>query len=236
MAVKTIELPSSLNKENWFYEANKVLLDPHLGKPYISYSSVSSWVDYREDFIKQKLAGIKLPDGVYGKLGNYAGEALENGKFAEENPYGFTGQENLDFKALRPAGAEYEKMILIDMESYVIIGFIDRYHETSPGVAHIRDLKTGGKGKEKDYADPKYIQVMLYAHAIEQTGVKIGKTDVYFVRRTGSHIKPPLHISTEQFVIDLEYTKERVDFALAKVDKAVNEISDIFKVYKKFFA
>jgi hypothetical protein len=31
-------------------------------------------------------------------------QELENGKFAEENPYGFTGQENLDFKALRPAG------------------------------------------------------------------------------------------------------------------------------------
>jgi hypothetical protein len=55
---------------------------------------------------------------------------------------------------------------------------------------------------------------------------------VYFVRRTD--IKPPPHISTEQFVIDLEYTKERVD--LHWRDKAVNEISDIFKVYKKFFA
>jgi hypothetical protein len=47
-------------------------------------------------------------------------------------------------------------MILIDMESYVIIGFIDRYHETSL-CTHIRDLKNW----RKRTTDPKYIQVML---------------------------------------------------------------------------
>lgn len=234
MASNSIQLPSIISESNWFYKENEDLCKPHLGKPYISYSSVDSWFEYKEDFIKQKFVGISLPEGVYGALGSYAGHALETGEFPTENPYGFTGQENLDLKELRAEGAEYEKMILIDRGSYVIIGFIDRYTETD-NKAHVRDQKTGGKDKEKKYQSDDYIQVILYAHAIELTGKEIEKTDVYFIRRTGSHVKPPLHIDKEQFVIPLEYSPERVKFALNKVDKAVKEISDLYTTYVKFF-
>jgi len=229
-----IKLPSTLTINSWFYKENEELCKPHLGKPYISYSSVDSWTDYREDFIKQKLTGIKLPEGIYGALGSYAGEALELGKFPENNPYGFTGQENMDLDFLRPEGAVYEKMIIIDRGEYIILGFIDRYLEKD-GKAKIRDQKTGGSKKEAKYESEDYIQVILYAYAIELLGKEIQETDVYFIRRTGSHVNPPLHISKEQFVIPLEYNKERVDFALKKVDKAVNEISDLFITYDKYF-
>ena len=230
-----IKLPSKITKDSWFYKVHKEQVEPHLGKYYISYSSIDSWENYKEDFIKEKFAKIDKPFSIYGAFGSYTGEALENGKFPEENPHGFTGQENMNFELLRPEGAEYEKMILIDMGEYVILGFIDMYHEIEKDVAHIRDQKTGGSRKESKYQGEDYIQVLLYAHAIEQTGKKIGKTDVWFIRRTGSHIKPPLHISDEQFAIPLEYSQERVEFALAKVEKVVNEISDLYKTYLKIF-
>lgn len=232
-----IILPSVINDKCWFYEANKELCEPHLNKPYISYSSVSSWSDYREDYIKQKFAGIKLPDGIYGEMGSYAGHALEHGEFPKENPHGFTGQENFNFDELRSEGAEYEKMILIDRGSYCIIGFIDKIHEYEEGLLHLRDQKTGGTKKEESYKSKDYIQVVLYAYAIEQQfpEKKIGKTDVYFIRRTGSHVNPPLHISKEQFEIPLEYNEERVKYALDKVDRIVNEISDTYKIYLKYF-
>jgi hypothetical protein len=229
-----IELPSTINEDCWFYKDNEELCKPHLGKPYISNSSIDSWENYQEDFIKQKFIGIKLPDGTYAKLGNYVGEAVENGEFGE-NSYGFTGQENLDLDKLRPKGAEYEKMILIAMGEYVIIGFIDVLHEYEKNIVHVRDMKTGGKKKEDKYSSKDYIQVILYACAIEQMGYEIGKTDVYFIRRTGSHFSPPLNISEEQFVIPLEYSGKRVDYALKKVDKIVKEISLLYGTYKKFF-
>lgn len=229
-----IQLPSIITEDCWFYKANKELCEPHLGKPYISNSSIDSWENYQEDFIKQKFIGIKLPDGLYAKLGNYVGEAVENGEFGD-NEFGFTGQENLDLSSLRPKGAEYEKMILIDMGEYVIIGFIDVFHEYEKNVVHVRDMKTGGKKKEDKYSSKDYIQVILYARAIEQMGYEIGKTDVYFIRRTGSHINPPLNISKEQFEIPLEYDEKRVDFALKKVDKIVKEISSVYTTYQKIF-
>lgn len=234
MAQTRIKLPSKLTKDSWFYKENKELCEPHLGKYYISYSTVTSWLKYRGDLFRQKFVGIELPQGIYANLGNYFGEAVENGKFSKENPYGFTGQKNLKL-VKRPKTAEYEKMILLDMGEFVIVGFIDVYNEVK-GIADILDIKTGGARKEKEYIDPSYIQVILYAHAIEQAGKKIGKTGVWFVRRTGSHINPPLHISEEQFYIPLEYTPERVAYALGVVQDTATELSNYYKVYLKYLA
>jgi hypothetical protein len=229
-----VKLPTVLTKDTHFFKDYVEELTPFLGKPYISYSSVSSWFEYREDFIKQKFANIKLPSGVYAELGSYIGEAVETGKFSEENPNGFTGQDNVNLDVIRPKGGEYEKLVIIDRGSYFIVGFIDIYVEKD-GLAHIQDLKTGGKKKEDSYISENYIQVILYAYAIEQTGKKIGTTSVLFIRRTGSHISPPLHLSEEQFQIPLVYNKKRVTFALGKVDEAVKEISELYTTYEKIF-
>lgn len=224
-----IKLPSIITKDCWFYANNKELCEPHLNKPYISYSSVSSWNEYRDDYIKEKFVGIKLKSGIYAELGSYAGHYLEYGEFPKDNPHGFTGQENLS-PTLRPDGAEYEKMILLDMGSFCFIGFIDRYFE-----GHVRDQKTGGAKKEDYYKKDDYIQVVLYAYALEQMGYKVTKTDVYFIRRKGSHVNPPLHISDEQFEIPLVYNEARVKYALDKVNKTVKEISDVYTTYLKYF-
>lgn len=228
-------LPGVLSKSNWFYKANKKMIDPHLGKPYVSYSTVSSWEEYREDFIKEKLAGIKLPDTAYTAMGSWLGSAVETGFFPEENPYGFLGQENFGLIP-RPKKAKYERMILIDRGQYVIIGFIDIFEEVSKGLVNVTDLKTGGKKKEDSYKKPEYIQVVLYAKALEIEGYKINDTGIWFVRREGSHVNPPMSISSEQFYIPLEYSPERVEYALNKVDRVVEEISEIYQIFQKYFA
>jgi hypothetical protein len=226
-------LPTILTEQTHFYKENEELCKPHLNKPYISYSSIDSWFNYPEDFIKQKFAHISLPDGIYAMLGTFVGEAIENGEFGE-NEYGFTGLENVDLKTLRPEGAEYEKMILIDRGAYVIVGFIDIYTEYG-GKCHIRDMKSGGAKKEFKYQLEEYIQTVLYGYGMELQGKVVDKTDVYFIRRTGSHFKPPLNLSEEQFVIPLEYNEQRVKYALDRVDKAVKEIAELYKTYVKIF-
>ena len=233
MAKTTIELPSILSKDNWFYVGNEKLIDPHLDKYYISYSTVSSWEDYRSDFIKQKLAGIKLPDSIYGSFGTWVGTSVEHGE-VQPNNYGFTGDENINLIE-RTENDKYERMILIDMGEYCIIGFIDIMRESSPMVAEVLDIKTGGSKKEEEYKKESYIQTTLYSKALEDEGYKIDKSGVWFCRRTGSHIKPPLNLSSEQFYIPLEYNEKRVKYALDKVDRVVKEISEYYKVYKKVF-
>lgn len=230
-----LNLPSILTEDTHFYQEHKEKLNPYLGRPYISYSSVNSWMDYKDDFIKQKFAGIKLKDGVYAKMGNYIGEAIENGKFNEENPYGFIGQENLDLDRYRKPGAEYEKLIIIDRGDYFIVGFIDVFYiqEETPTV---EDMKSGGKGKESSYESEEYIQTVLYGHAIEQEYKREPKIGVNFIRREGSHVNPPLKIGKEQFYISNTYSQDKVKLALDKVDKAVKEISELYGTYLKIFA
>ena len=234
MAKTTIELTSKLSKDNWFYKGHEELIDPHLGKYYISYSTMSSWEDYRTDFIKQKLAGIKLPDGIYGAFGTWVGTSVELGE-VQTNNYGFTGGENISLIE-RKEGDKYERMILIDRGDYVIIGFIDIMRELSPKVANVYDVKTGGSKKEDGYKKPEYVQVITYAKALEDEGYTINEIGVWFCRRTNSHIKPPLNLSEEQFFIPLDYNKERVDYALSKFDRVVKEISEYQKIYNKIFA
>lgn len=232
-----INLPSILTESSWFYKEPKYQeqLKPYLDKPYISYSTMESWEEYREDFIKEKLVGLPQPFGIYKEFGSYLGTAFENGNFDHDNPFGFIGQENLDLSKYRTDDAEYEKLIIIDRGEYIIIGFIDKFERLEDGSVHVQDLKSGGAKKEEKYASDEYTQVPLYAHALEQIGEKIGKTDVLFIRRESSHYKPPLKISKEQFYIPVNYTKEKVDKALKKVDRVVKEISEIKSVYDKFF-
>lgn len=236
MAKAKIQLPTVINEEAWFYKDNEELCKPHLGKPYISYSSIDSWHSFLEDFIKQKFGHIEVPDNIYAIFGSYIGEAVEHGKFAEENPHKFEGQEHLKgFLDDRPANAEYERMILIDMGEYVIIGFIDVFFLDADEKANVIDIKTGGKNKEKKYESDEYIQVPLYAKAIQDEGIEIANTGVYFIRREGSHINPPLKISQDQFFMELEYNDERVEYALKRADETVREISDCYKTFLKVF-
>lgn len=229
-------LVSRLTEETWFYKEPKYQeqLKPHLGKFYISYSTQESWIEYKEDFIKQKLIGLPQSEGIYKDLGSYLGHAYEHGEFPKENPRGFIGQENFDFNEVRHPDAEYEKLIVIDRGEYIIIGFIDKFVKYEDGV-WVNDLKTCGKDKEKKYSSPEYTQVILYSYALEQLGEQIKRTDVLAVRREGSHVKPPLKIGKEQFYIPIEYNKERVKFALDRVENAVREISEIKTTYDKYF-
>jgi hypothetical protein len=120
------------------------------------------------------------------------------------------------------------------MGDFVFLGFIDIFVEEEDGV-FVGDVKTGGKGKEKEYKSKDYTQVVLYAHALEQEGKKIKKTVVLFLERTGSHINPPLGLTDKQTVIPIEYSKQRVNYALNKLEIAAREISECYAVYNKYF-
>ena len=224
-----VNLFSKIEKDSWFYEGNEKLCGPHLGKFYMSYSTSEGFQKYIEDFIKYKILKLDQPKKIYAEFGTYCGEALEHGKFPDENPNGFEGQENFDFSR-RVEGNEYEKMIIIDRGEYCILGFIDIYKEGSLG-----DQKTGGKDKDKDYLKEDYTQTVLYAHGVELQGEEIKETYIDFIRREGSHVNPPLKIGKEQFRMQLDYNEMRLKYALNRIDVSVSKISRLKTTYEKYF-
>lgn len=240
MKLKNIKLPSRITEESWFYKDSQYTeqIKPFLGWQYVSYSTAGDVTQYFEDTIKQKIAGLDTyKDTCYTLLGNYLGEAIETGKFSENNPEGFVVDSSLDLSRYRPDGAEYEKLvtlILSEEEKVVFIGFIDVCHDKN-GKKRLRDNKSGSSTKVKDYTLDKYIQLVLYAYALEQKGENIDSIGVDFFERIGSHLNKPLKLTGKHTDISLEYNKDRIDFALKKIYENTQYISDLYTTYLKIF-
>ena len=236
MAKVKVNLPNVITEDSHFYKEYEDQLKPYLGKMYISYSTVNSFLgDFKSDCIKSKIIGVRNEGSVYTELGGYVGTAIETGEFPKENPHGFTIDPSFSLESLRTPGAEYERLIVIDRGDYVVIGFIDKWVQEEDGVV-LDDFKTGSATKIKEYESPDYVQLVLYGYAEELRGNKVKSINVTFIERDGSHIKPPLNITNKIKRFPLEYSKERITFALAKLDKAVEGISSLYTTYQKIFS
>lgn len=227
-----VNLPGILREDTHFYKEYEEQLKPYLGRQYMSYSTAGSFTDYLSDFVKSKLVGIRQPGSVYTDLGGFVGTALQFQQWPEENPHNFV--KELDLTKFNVPNAEYERLIIIDRGEYILIGFIDQFVKYEDGVG-IFDFKTGALNKRDQYTKEDYTQVILYAYAEELRGNKVVQTGVHFIERQNSHIKPPLIITNNVEYIPLEYSKERVEYALKKLDKAVEGITKLKNTYDKVF-
>ena len=197
-------------------------------KPKLSYSQTSSWEVYKDNYIKQYFAGIKLPQSPYAEFGNKVGVARETGDYSN-----FSKQEQEILNSIeRVANTQYEYEILLDMGEFVVQGFIDELVPTKDGYIII-DNKTGGKDKMDEYRSIDYLQTVIYRMALEQQGLNVVDTQVRFFGREGSHIKPPMVLSGYLELIPIEYNQQRVDYAIAKLHRVASEISLMYKAYKE---
>lgn len=239
MKLKNINLPTKI-KDSWFYkeERYKKDLEQYEDWSYISYSTAGDITEYFEDLIKEKITKVKgYTSTVYTEFGGFVGEYIETSELPKENPNGFIIDKSFDISKFRPEGAEYEKLVTLELskeEKVLFIGFIDIYFEKG-GLSYLRDAKTGSASKKDNYSKEKYIQLVLYAMALESKGYKIGGIGVDFFERINSHFKPPLTLSNNHTDILLEYTEERKKFALETLLKNTQYISDLMTTYQKVF-
>lgn len=242
---KQLILPTVITEDSDIYKNNPEVAQEYLGRPYLSYSSVTQWQEYKDDFVKGKLGGIRSAESVYLKFGNYVGSYLEhfgNPPKKATSSTMFAGEENLQLiynNVITPhehrSKLYTEHFIIKDLGSFVVVGYIDFMAVPDDNRVTILDLKTGGKGAEKKYSKKEYIQTTLYASAIAEHGYDIEYSGVYFVRREGSHFNPPLRLGSEQFYIETPFNKTREKYALNTVTKVAKEIEALYKTYKKVF-
>ena len=229
-----LEIPSVLTEETWFYKEHELLLKPYLGWKYVSYSTLTSVEDYEEGFIKHKL--LKLPnDGtIYTTLGTVVGTTLETGEKPSDIPSDIQFAKDFDINTIRNPEAEFEKITILELaDDLFMVGFCDMVETLEDGSLIITDLKTGAENKKPYYNSEKYYQLISYAYALTKMGYNVSRIKVEFVLRTGSHIKPPLVVNNKFSTFELEYNKERVKYALDRIDKSVKKISSLYKTFKK---
>lgn len=231
-----LELLYKIDKDIWCYKGNEELLDPHMGKYFISYSQVSAVLSdkYFYGFLKQKFVRIKDEPTVYNSAGNFIGSYIETGELPKENPFNITLGKDFDVNNFRDKGAEYEKLIILPItDNIVLLGFADKVTPNEDDTVSVTDFKTGSVDKKKEYLSEDYVQLVLYRKALELQGYKVRDIKVTFMVREGSHLKDYFTITGEYEDLPLEYNEERVNFAIDKVKKACEKISKYNKAWKK---
>lgn len=204
------------------------------GRYYLSYSQISTWKKSKRDYMRQYFFGEKFDGNDYTDFGGKIGEALEKNDFSE-----FTAKEQEFLKTL-PRHDEFEREVNLDMGGFFVKGFIDTNtkEDTPTGelVRKIADYKTGDiDKKESEYASDDYIQLDIYAAAIQQeTGVLPEEVNVFLIDRTGNAFKgEPLRLGERYITITKKVDDKRVKVVMNEVNKIAQEISDCYQVFLK---
>lgn len=220
------------------------------GNQYISYSQITSYLSdtYKNQYVLGYLFNIKDEGNEFSRFGGQVGVYLET-----------SGQERGDMlddsdvlildeliSKMEPLdGKEFEKEIKIQREGYYILGYIDLYYKTEENkktLSNVVDFKTLSLAKKEAFYlnnDPNdkeaYLQTILYAKALELEGDEIGNCSVTGLDRTfaGTFQEPILHLSGVVKRIPTPYNSKNADIFLKKVDKVVEEISDLNTAFEK---
>lgn len=181
------------------------------GIPYVSYSQHNTWkrskrVYIRQNFFKEKDVSKHLKP--YGDFGKKIGGALETGDFKD-----FKGKARKFMESI-PRYDEFERKVVLKLNGFISFGFIDTNTLPEDGyIKHIADYKTGEiEKREPEYASDDYIQLELYAAALEQEFGRLPDTGkVLLIERHGSPFKDEELILGDKCVtIDKDLSPERI--------------------------
>ena len=209
--------------------------DKVTGRPYLSYSQISTWKKSKRDYIRQYFFGEDFSGmSDYMDFGSKVGNALEKNDFSE-----FTKEEQKFLKTI-PRYDQFEREINLQMDGYFVKGFIDTNttENTEKGelVKKIADYKTGEiEKKELEYASDDYIQLDIYAASIQQeTGVLPEEVSVFLIDRTGNAFKgEPLRLGERYVTITKKVDDKRVKAVMNEVNKIAQEISEYYQIFLK---
>lgn len=219
----------------------------------VSYSQVTSFVseEYRGDYFAQYFMGIEDDGNIFSFFGSACGDYL-NRKDQRVDDYLEEKDKTILDGIEQPKESEYEFEILIDLEKFglkktVLQGFSDIQYEVGPKLLNVHDYKTLTLDKKRDfYSSEDYQQLNVYGYGLEELGYKINKTSVFGLGRSGNTINKDavnkkgeplyLRLSGEVEEIKRDYNRVEAEEYIKKIAKICIEISNYFKIYKKYFA
>jgi len=218
----------------------------HKNKYKISYSQHTSWKseEYQYDYIVQYFSGAKLPDGIWALYGGEVGTFIEHTGNKEPYPeFSMLSQGDKDFLLTLdyPENCVYEDEICVDFGDFVCEGYTDRTEFLEESKIGIRDYKTGNLEKKKDfYESDEYAQTTLYCFQKKQEGFEVDYSEVVLLGRKGNNMTIkgkhyPIKLSGEKLPIDTPYSEERAQKILSDIRKSAEQISDLYKIFLKFF-
>jgi len=224
--IKMLDLPRVYTNPNGNYPQHK-------GKPYISYSAYTSHREegYRGEGFANYFLGIRSEGNIFTSYGSDCGKYFETGsERGELSDFDVSVIASID----RPAESIYEREIVIDRGTYIIVGYIDIEFKDKGLV--IQDLKTGSiSSKAAFYESQEYQQTTLYSHARMLEGEEIQYSGVILLDRKGNGQEAhPMRLTGDVLLIKTPYSKERAEKLLESMDKTTLEIAEYYRVFKKY--
>lgn len=207
---------------------NKVLRLPKKDKdgvPYLSYSQISTWKKSKRDYIRQYFFGEAFEGNSYTDFGSKVGEAFENDDYSA-----FSFEEQLFLQGI-PKYDQFEKQIKLQMDGFYVVGYIDTNTTLCERIA---DYKTGDIAKKRaDYESEDYIQLEIYAAAVEQEFGKLPESiEVFLIGRSGNAFQnEELKLTQEYITITRKVEKDKIEAVKQLVQETAEEISEYYKVY-----
>lgn len=217
------------------------------GKPKISYSQFSSYKDpdYQNQYYLQYFSGISLPSGEFAEMGTSTGQFIEDLGMGTNPPRkGCLSDEDVEVilnKITFPPNCAYEDEIIVDCGDFCIQGYADRIKYLDNKEVEVEDFKTLNLDKKADfYASEEYGQTALYSYQKEIEGYKVVRSFVTGIGRKGSSLSGTgnfkMRLSGEVKEIETPYTKERGEKTIKDITVVVKQISDEYKIFKKYFS
>lgn len=212
------------------------------GKPYLSYSQISSInsTEYANQYILGYIFGIEQPSNKWADLGSQVGEYLETsgekiGDMLSENDIKVLDGLVEQMKDL--PNKEFERKIVLDLGDFIIIGYIDLYHEKD-GKSNVVDFKTlslKNDKKSKFYGSSEYQQTRLYLKSLKEDGLTIGDCGVIGIGRNfeGTFEDPELSLSGEIVKIPTPYSEKEVSIFIEKAKDTAQYVSDLNTTFQK---
>lgn len=241
-----ITLPRQFTEEVWERCGSRRDLKKYIGNPATSYSQLTSFTDYTDDFVLSYLWRLDRDDDkVFANFGNAVGTAFEKqGKGVDTD---WLDEDTLDYLSkMYYIGEQYtfEKPIVIPIEVegtiVILYGFID-VHEQLEDSVKIIDIKTGSLEKrESFYSGDGYWQTRLYAYAEDLIGNEVSFCGVLLLDRKGNSKKGegkhPLRLTGGSKIIPTPYVKAEVEnYIEEKIKPNIKEISDYYKKFQDLF-
>jgi hypothetical protein len=199
------------------------------GKSTFSYSQYSKWKRSKKEYIRAYFFKEPFEGNAYTFFGTKVGEALEVNDFVY-----FEKPEIETLKKVTRLD-EFERKITYDLGEIDVLGFIDTNSLFDSKVKIIIDYKTGDLGKASVYEDEDYIQIPIYAGAIEQeTGVLPTQAWVELIERTGNPFRgEELKVGTSIVKIPQDVSKKNIERVKKNVLKTAKEISTYYQVFER---
>lgn len=213
------------------------------GNSYLSYSQIATWKKSKREYMRQYFFGESFQGNEYTDFGSMVGEALEKNDFKK-----FTEQETNLLETI-PRYDEFEREIKWELDGLFIKGFLDTntndlaggMGEKSPKakIDKIADYKTAEiDKKKKDYESEDYIQLEIYAAAIEQfTGELPKQASVFLIQRDGKSKEyggKGLTLGDKFITINKPITPERIEQVKQEIQEIAEDIARHYELFLKF--